>query len=163
MMKKRGAHSRRYPTVRIPGIYGISGAVSLESIQASIERVTGKPIVIEQGKHDSSDSCLGTLVRHPTFDLIIHAPTLSQLHLQQLVLHEFAHIMQSDTGLDAELAGRISLDCESVYEEQIEFHAEALADHMAAMIRRSTPSPALGHARIPLYGKVTHWRSLFWS
>lgn len=163
MKKSRGANSRKYPEVRIPASYNFSGVISLASIKRSIEEKTGKPIIIEQGKHNSAEGCSGSLERHPEFDLVTHAPTLSQLHLQQLLLHEFAHIIQSETGLDEQLNGTILLDFSSAYSEEIEFHAEALADRMAELIRLSTPCPQIGLAASPLYGKATSWRSLLWS
>ncbi|WP_170133075.1 hypothetical protein [Arthrobacter livingstonensis] len=65
----------------------------LHAIQSWIEAKHGRPIVIiEQATLRGDDLC-GWWVLHEGINVVLHAPVRSTWHLQQIVLHEFAHLI----------------------------------------------------------------------
>lgn len=156
-MKLTRKRNSAYPRVRIPRRYRMHHASDLNQVKQCIEHITGKSIVIESKRRSSDETHLGLLVRRPEADYVSHSPSLSELHIQQMILHEFAHIIQSEDGMHEQLQGQIPMDFRSVYEEQLEFHAEALADLLAATIRRNRGSRGLGSVQRPIHEGFYPW------
>lgn len=148
--------SRRspFPRVKIPRRYKLNGVSSVAEVQACIENITGKPITIQRITEEADGQCLGKLTRLADTDLVQHSPTISELHRQQMILHEFAHIIQSEEGWGPELSSRLPLDEDSVYADAAEYHAEAVADMIASYLRKFNPSPHLGLNQKPLYERL---------
>ncbi len=126
----------------------LSEPVSLASIQAHLERQRGRKIVIRPIE-GATDKVCGLWFGLDYMDLILHARAASEVHRQQIVLHEFAHMVlrhELDT-VSAEYAGTFfpDLDPERVVKalkrtdflDELEVTAELLADRLAARIRNS--------------------------
>ena len=122
--------------------------VSLTSIQAHLERQRNRKIVIKPIE-GATDKVCGLWFGLDHMDLIMHARAASEVHRQQIVLHEFAHMVlrhEQDT-VSAEYAGTFfpDLDPERVVKalkrtdflDELEVTAELLADRLAARIRNS--------------------------
>ncbi|WP_424468075.1 hypothetical protein [Pseudoclavibacter helvolus] len=83
-------------------------------------------------------------------DVILHAPTPSEVHRQQLILHELAHMfLRHDESDDLEehmsrfipdLPG-VRVFARSSFHDELELAAERLADTLAALIRSSSREP----------------------
>lgn len=118
---------------------------NLNSIKSWLEAERGHPIVIlEEPTMLGSDLC-GLLYVYPDRDIIRHGPPRSSWHRQQIVLHEFAHLIlghqHTATSLDltylpgfpekpSKVLGRSSFD------DYNEATTEYLADFLADCIRR---------------------------
>ncbi|MFF2246557.1 hypothetical protein ACFVTM_20570 [Arthrobacter sp. NPDC058130] len=127
--------------------------VSLASIQAHLEESNGRAIIIKPIQGTPTDKVCGLWFGLDDVDLILHAPAASEVHRQQIVLHEFAHIIlrheQEDLSNDyakvffPDLApGRVvSALKRTDFFDELEVTAEILADRLASRIRRSNPRP----------------------
>lgn len=122
--------------------------VSLASIQRHLERQRGRRIAISP-IDGATDKVCGLWFGLDHLDLILHARAASEIHRQQIVLHEFAHmILRHEQGVvSAEYAARFFPDLHpgrvvkalkrSDFLDEFEVTAELLADRLAARIRRS--------------------------
>lgn len=137
--------------------------VTLQSIQHAIEGSRNRPIVIAEIAGLSGTDICGLWLKMATNDLIVHAPARSGLHRQQIILHEFSHmILRHDfQGSDANFSAQLLLGFDerlviralgrSSYGDEAELAAEVLADHLAAAIVRGST----GHLAEPLaFGEV---------
>lgn len=128
---------------------GLSGQASLNSLHRHLERLRGRKIVIQPMDAMPTDKVCGLWFGLDHMDLILHAPAASEVHRQQIVLHEFAHmILGHELDIVAPEYARSffpDLDPERVLQalKRTDFHnefevtAELLADRLAARIRRS--------------------------
>jgi hypothetical protein len=126
----------------------LSEPVSPASIQAHLERQRSRKIVIKPIE-GATDKVCGLWFGLDHMDLILHARAASEVHRQQIVLHEFAHMIlhHEQDIVSAEYAGAFfpDLDPERVvralkrtdFLNEFEVAAELLADRLAARIRRS--------------------------
>ncbi|GAB4098647.1 hypothetical protein [Sinomonas halotolerans] len=126
----------------------VPDSVTFESLRELLEEDRGKRIVIRPVRHLGQDRVSGLWLSLPRTDLILHAETASELHRQQIILHEFAH-MVLDHGLredgtqfaallpelDPEVVARCLARCQDHSHEEVA--AEALADLFAAAIART--------------------------
>lgn len=67
--------------------------VSLWSIQSHLETASGRKIVIKPMDSTPTDKVCGLWFGLDSMDLIFHAPAASGVHRQQIILHEFAHMI----------------------------------------------------------------------
>jgi hypothetical protein len=128
--------------------------VSLASIQSHLEATNGRKIVIEPIEGTPTDKVCGLWFGLDDMDLILHAKAASEVHRQQIVLHEFAHmILRHDQEVVTHDYAKVffpDLDPERVvtalkrsdFFNELEVTAELLADRLAARIRRSHVPPA---------------------
>ncbi|MGO4807500.1 hypothetical protein AB4089_20545 [Arthrobacter sp. 2MCAF15] len=126
----------------------LSEPVSLASLLRHLERLRDRKIVINPIE-GAIDKVCGLWFGLDHMDVILHARAASEVHRQQIVLHEFAHMIlrhEQDT-VTAEYAGAFfpDLDPERVVKalkrtdflDELEATAELLADRLAARIRSS--------------------------
>jgi hypothetical protein len=123
--------------------------VSLGSIQRHLERLRGRPIVIKPMPGTPTDTVCGLWFGLDARDVIFHAPGASAVHRQQIILHEFAHMIlrhRQETvspeyaqtffpGLDPNVVIRALKRTDFLNE--FEITAELLADRLAARVRTS--------------------------
>ena len=126
----------------------LSEPVSLASIQKHLELQRGRKIVIKPIE-GATDKICGLWFGLDHMDLIMHARAASEVHRQQIVLHEFAHMVlrHEQDIVSPEHAGTFfpDLDPERVVKalkrtdflDELEVTAELLADRLAARIRDS--------------------------
>lgn len=137
--------------------------VSLDSIHRHMEKMRGRPIRIKPMEDVPTDTVCGFWFSINDFDVIFHAPGASAVHRQQIVLHEFAHMIlrHQQERVSSEYAesffGRVEGDAivmalkRSDFMNEFEVTAEILADRLAARIRRSHVPPAKQPAK---FGEV---------
>lgn len=133
-----------------------------------VEASRQKPMrVLEVPELAASGSLCGLWLSTENEDLVLHAPSDSSLHREQFILHELAHMMLRHdrsphrdvtgvTGADSDrrrkvesiggLAEMFTGSIEKVmaredFLEKEELDAEALADSLAARLRRKRRSP----------------------
>jgi hypothetical protein len=123
--------------------------VSLQSTHRHLEHVRGRKILIQPMDGTPTDKVCGLWFGLDDMDLILHAPAASGMHRQQIVLHEFAHMIlrHEQEFLPADHARTFfpDLDPERVitalkrsdFLDELEVIAELLADRLAARIRVS--------------------------
>lgn len=123
--------------------------VSLRSIRTHLETARGRKIVIKPINHSPTDKVCGLWFGLDNLDLILHAQAASEVHRQQIILHEFAHMIlrhdQEDMPPGYAKAFFPDLDQERVIKalkrtdffDEFEVTAELLADRLASRIRRS--------------------------
>lgn len=128
---------------------GLREPVSLNSTHHHLERIRGRKIVIQSMDKMPTDKVCGLWFGLDHMDLILHAPAASEMHRQQIVLHEFAHMIlmheQEVISHDYAKAFFPDLDPDRVVKalkrtdllNEFEVTAELLADRIAARIRRS--------------------------
>ncbi|HEX9228801.1 MAG TPA: hypothetical protein VF885_19545 [Arthrobacter sp.] len=127
----------------------LADPVSLGSIHRHLETLRSRRIIIKPMKDTPTDKVCGLWFGLDDVDLILHAASSSEVHRQQIILHEFAHmILRHDQEIiSAEFAGTFfpDLDPERVvralkrsdFMDEFEVTAEILADRLAARIRLS--------------------------
>ena len=127
--------------------------VSMSSIQTHLETASGRPIVIRPIDNTPTDKVCGLWFGMDGLDLILHAKAASEVHRQQIVLHEFAHMIlrheQEVLSHDYAQVFFPDLDPERVvsalkrtdFADELEVTAELLADRLASRIRRSYQQP----------------------
>ena len=127
--------------------------VSMRSIQSHLETASGRPIVIKPIDNTPTDKVCGLWFGLDGLDLILHAKAASEVHRQQIVLHEFAHMIlrheQEVLSHDYAQVFFPDLDPERVvsalkrtdFADELEVTAELLADRLASRIRRSYQQP----------------------
>ena len=123
--------------------------VSLASIQAHLEAMNGRRIIIKPIQGAPTDKVCGLWFGLDDMDLVLHAKAASEIHRQQIVLHEFAHMIlrHEQENLSHEYAkvffpdlapGRVvSALKRTGFFDELEVTAELLADRLASRIRRS--------------------------
>ena len=123
--------------------------VSLGSIQNHLEGDRDRPIVIRPIDGPMTDKVCGLWFGLDEMDLILHARADSEMHRQQIILHEFAHMIlrhdQAAVSHDYAKAFFPDLSPDRVvtalkrtdFMDEFEVTAEILADRLAARIRRS--------------------------
>lgn len=70
----------------------LADPVSLGSIHRHLEGTRGRPIFIQPMEGTPTDKVCGLWFGLDDMDLILHAKGASEVHRQQIVLHEFAHM-----------------------------------------------------------------------
>jgi len=153
-----------YPTVVIPRRFALAQIASVEEVQTRVSQVTGKPIILAKRSRGTFidkgfGACYGLLTRTAEHDLIEYMNSYSPLQTQQIILHELSHIIQHEEGIVAELEGKTLGMGSNVYNEQVEFHAEAMASQLATLMRRNHACDRLGLAQRPLHEGMP-WRSV---
>lgn len=123
--------------------------VSLRSITAHLEGARGRQIIIKPIDNTPTDKVCGLWFGLDDMDLILHAKAASEVHRQQIILHEFAHMIlrHDQEEVTHDYAGVFfpDLDPERVltalkrtdFFDEFEITAELLADRLAARIRAS--------------------------
>ncbi|GAB3564766.1 hypothetical protein GCM10027405_21220 [Arthrobacter alkaliphilus] len=126
--------------------------VTLQSTHRHLEKLRGREIVIQPMDGPIVDKACGLWFGLDDMDLILHARAASDMHRQQIVLHEFAHMIlrHQQEEVSHEYAAKFfpDLDPDRVVKalkrtdflDEFEVTAELLADRLAARIRRSQPS-----------------------
>jgi hypothetical protein len=129
--------------------------VSLASIKTHLEGSRGRQILIKPIKNTPTDKVCGLWFGLDDVDLILHAQAASEVHRQQIILHEFAHIIlrhdQEAVSHDYASLFFPDLDPERVvtalkrsdFFDEFEVTAELLADRLAARIRSSQKPPSV--------------------
>lgn len=117
---------------------------SLGSIKSWLETTRGRPITVMEVPSLRGDDLCGLCLAYVDLDVVVHATPKSSLHRQQIVLHEFAHLILNHqataTSLDLvqlpgftetprQVLGRTSFD------DADEATAEYLADLLMARTR----------------------------
>ena len=123
--------------------------VSLRSIHDHLEGDRARTIVIRPIDAPLTDTVCGLWFGLDDMDLILHARADSEVHRQQIILHEFAHMIlrhgQEAVSHDYARVFFPDLSPERVvtalkrsdFMDEFEVTAEILADRLAARIRRS--------------------------
>lgn len=123
--------------------------VSLGSIHSHLEGLNGRNIIIQPMKDTPTDKVCGLWFGLDDLDLILHAQAASTMHRQQIVLHEFAHmILRHEQVVVSHEDVKVffpDLDPDRVitalkrtdFMDEVEVTAELLADRLAARIRNS--------------------------
>lgn len=130
----------------------LRGPVTLESVQTRLEAIRGRPIVVREMPRAAATGICGLWIAVEDRDLVFHAPARSALHRQQIILHEFAHIILRERGdvptdpvpsalfEDLDPGTVVSnLAARSTYDNVEELAAEMLADRLARAIRTTRP------------------------
>lgn len=135
----------------------LPAGMTFDVLQGIVEKDRGKRIVIRQVTNLGSDKLSGLWLSLPDTELILHAET-SPMHRQQIILHEFAHmilrhdeLMQDSNhirallpDLDNAMVTRVLARCDHL--DDFEVAAETLADMLAARLstfRRSAHTEPL--------------------
>jgi hypothetical protein len=122
--------------------------LTLESLKGLVEQQRGRKIVIRSVPHLGADHVSGLWLTLPNAELVLHAATSSELHREQIILHELAHmvlqhdLVQGEDGhvssllpdLDRDTVSRVLARCDRRAEPEVA--AELLADLFAAAIAR---------------------------
>jgi hypothetical protein len=123
--------------------------VSLTSTHRHLERLRGRRIVIQPMDGTPTDKVCGLWFGLDDMDLILHAAAASEVHRQQIVLHEFAHMIlqHEQAAISTEYVRSFFPDLDpdmvltalkrSDFLDEFEVAAELLADRLAARIRAS--------------------------
>ena len=123
--------------------------VSLESLVEHVQRLRGRPIVIEERPELVSTTTCGLWFSTDEVEIVFHRAPRSELHRQQFILHELAHmVLRHNEGLvSADYAKTLfpDLDGERVrsalardeFDREDEIVAELLADLLSAAIHTS--------------------------
>lgn len=147
--EKAAAHARE-TFAALPLSGPLSGPVSLATIQNHLESVRGRRIVIREIQVLNDTSICGLWFGLEDVDMIFHAATTGQVHRQQIVLHEFSHILLNHEHEEyrAEVFGALfpELEPDTVVRALLrsregsprEMAAEVLADLLADRIRVSS-------------------------
>lgn len=123
--------------------------VTLESIQQHLEKLRGRKIIIKPMHTAPQDKVCGLWFGLDDMDLILHAPAATGVHRQQIILHEYAHMIlrHRQEVVSAELTKVFFPDLapdrvvtalkRSDFLDEFEITAELLADRLAARIRKA--------------------------
>lgn len=131
--------------------FGLPLDATLHFIQDKLEVERGRPIIVDELPGLSGSELCGVWLICADRDIVLHAPVKSSWHRQQIILHEFSHmILHHDLEVSSEelaTAFLPDLDVEvlralgrSSYTDDVEFTAEALADQLATRIINSEVS-----------------------
>ena len=131
--------------------------VTLETLRSHLVALRNREIVIEELAGLTGNDVCGMWLAKADRDLILHSPTRAPLHRQQIVLHEFGHmILKHDVdGIPVKPRGALipNIALTSVhhfftcgsFSDEAELAAEMLADLLAARIMSSAPNLAPEH------------------
>lgn len=129
--------------------FGLPDDPTLQFIHAKLEEQRGRTITVAEVPGLAGTELCGLWLICADRDIVIHAPAKSTWHRQQIILHEFSHMI---LGHDLKTKGgeRFSsllpdLDEEQIlrtlarssYADDAELAAEALADQLATRIINS--------------------------
>lgn len=134
----------------------VDDGITIEQLIARVQEARGKPMRIHElpGLANETGALCGLWMDTATKDIIIHAHSESPLHRQQFLLHELAHMILlhdrddkivTPQHLIAEIGRHLpDLDGATVIkalardriDDRHEIEAEALADELAAAMRR---------------------------
>ncbi|WP_437773467.1 hypothetical protein [Arthrobacter sp. KNU40] len=137
--------------------FGLPDDATLELIHEKLERKRGRTITVAELPELAGEELCGIWLICADRDIVLHARTESDWHRQQIILHDFSHMIL-DHDLDhqgSEMTKRLlpDLDGEQVlralarssYTDNAELTAEALADQLATRIinsdARTPPEP----------------------
>lgn len=123
-------------------------SLTLDALTGLIEKDRGKKILIRSVPHLGADRISGLWLSLPNVELVLHAETRSALHREQIILHEFAHMVLRHDLLDGEddhvasllpdldpsTVARVLRRCDRGSEPELA--AESLADVFAAAVAR---------------------------
>ncbi len=131
----------------------LGNKVTLNSLVATVEGLRGRRVVIsEMTDLDGSTTC-GLWLSTDCTEFVFHLPTPSELHRQQCVLHELAHmaLRHDEKAINIDYAGTLFPDisgervraalARTDFIREEELAAELLADLFAAAIRDSGREP----------------------
>lgn len=128
---------------------GLRTEVSLDSLIDHVQRLRGRPIVIEEQPELITTTTCGLWFSTDELEIVFHREPQSELHRQQFILHELAHMIlrHSETLVSADYAKTLfpDLDPERVrsalardqFDREDEIVAELLADLLSAAIHTS--------------------------
>ncbi|NVM97756.1 hypothetical protein [Arthrobacter sp. SDTb3-6] len=131
--------------------------LSLESLRDHLEEKRKREIVIEELADLPGNDVCGVWLGTEEKDLILHTPTPWQWHRQQIILHEFGHMILSHdldaTPADLKMASILDIDPTTVryiflrgsYSDEAERAAEMVADRLSARMLNSEPPLASEH------------------
>jgi hypothetical protein len=128
---------------------GAPEQLTLDTLAERIEQHRGRKIVVRPVARLGGDKISGLWLSLPSAELVLHAETSSELHREQIILHELAHmVLQHDLlvgedqhvssllpDLDRSLVARVLARCRRQSEPEIV--AESLADLFAGAISRA--------------------------
>lgn len=141
---------RRYkPNARLP--ITVEDGITLSQLISQIEGVRGRPLrIVEVPQLADEGALCGLWMATADADIILHAPSESELHRQQFVLHELAHMIlghdQVDQATPENLLPELGYAtakkvlARDTMSMELELAAEALADDLAAAMR-TRPRP----------------------
>ncbi len=126
--------------------------VDIPQLVELISRRRGTRVEIaEMPQLSAGDTCgLWLPLEEEARDVIFHAPTRSDVHRQQMILHELAHMfLRHDEveGIQAHMSRffpdlpGVRAFARSSFRDDLELAAERLADGLAAAIRSSSREP----------------------
>ncbi|MDQ0242447.1 hypothetical protein [Arthrobacter bambusae] len=129
--------------------FGLPNDATLELIHKKLELKRGRTITLVELPELAKEELCGVWLVCEDQDIVLHAKTKSDWHRQQIILHEFSHmILKHD--LDGQSTALVKsllpdLDPEQVlralarssYTDDAELAAEALADQLATRIINS--------------------------
>lgn len=134
---------------------------TLDAIHEKLEAQRGRTITVAEVPGLSGTELCGLWLICADRDVVLHAPAKSTWHRQQIILHEFSHMILGHDLIDQSdnLVNRLlpDLDDEQVlralarssYTDAAELTAEALADQLATRIINSEidvpPEPLAFH------------------
>ena len=126
--------------------FGLPGDATLRLIHEILEAQRGRTITVAEVPGLSGTELCGLWLICADRDVILHAPVKSVWHRQQIILHEFSHMIlghdlhsqtnESINSLLPDLDGEQVLRAlaRSNYTDDAELTAEALADQLATRI-----------------------------
>lgn len=129
--------------------FGLPNDATLNSIHGKLEAQRGRTIIVAEVPGLSGTELCGLWLICADRDIVLHAPVKSIWHRQQIILHEFSHMIlghdlhsqsnQSVNGLLPDLDGEQVLRAlaRGSYTDDAELTAEALADELATRIINS--------------------------
>lgn len=137
--------------------FGLPKDATLDFIRQKLESQRHRGIsIVEIPGLSGSDVC-GMWLVCADRDIVLHAPAKSGWHRQQIILHEFSHMIlhHDDHVPDADTARSVLPDVDAVhvlraltrssYDTEAELTAEVLADELASRIIKgaasSSPEP----------------------
>lgn len=155
LLKRRKATSEQAIVQEAFSSLSLDGsALTLSSLIEKVSTLRGRPIVVEsaEGLRDTETCGLWLSTEHTEF--VFHAPTDSDLHRQQCILHELAHMIlrHDETVVSAGYAKTLFPDlagekvrsalARSEFAKRHEIIAEQLADLLASAISDAPQEPA---------------------
>ncbi|MFQ4149725.1 hypothetical protein AAGW05_13685 [Arthrobacter sp. LAPM80] len=131
---------------------GLGDHSDMHSIQTRLEAIRDRPITIMELPTMNKGDVSGFWAYYENQDVIVHAPPQSTMQLQQIVLHEFAHMLLDHEHAAVSLSlpllqlpgipGTPLMTLERTnFEDQDEASAEYLADLLAATMQNQPVDP----------------------